>query len=126
MLKEACAVSALVAATLVPSAAAQAQAGKVSTVSTPTTSASLGKCASAHKPKCEWWEQADQRCLYCPRKKGGWKQQYCERKAREPEGPMELECATAPAPTATNPKRVCETCVDQKGRQVSKKCFTGP
>ncbi|GGP05311.1 hypothetical protein LDL08_06105 [Nonomuraea glycinis] len=124
MLKEAWAISALVATALVPSAASQAQDAQVHAISASATSTSLSHCASTSAP-CRWMQEDNRRCFYCKQKKGGgWKRQYCEQKNR---GPVELECSTAPAPTATNPKRVCEKCVDQKtGRQVSTKCFTGP
>lgn len=123
MLKEACAISALVAAAFVPSTASQAQEAKVTAVGTST---SLSDCASSSAP-CKWLSEGNRRCYYCKQSKkrgGGWKRQYCEQRER---GPQQLECSTAPAPTATNPKRVCERCVDQRtGREVSTRCFTGP
>jgi hypothetical protein len=129
MLKKACAISALVAAALVPSAASQAQDAKVNAVSASATSTSLSGCTSSSAP-CKWLSEGDRRCFYCKQSKkqgGGWKRQYCEQRNREPRGPQQLECSTTPAPTATNPKRVCEKCVDQRtGREVSTRCFTGP
>jgi hypothetical protein len=126
MLKQACAISALVAAALVPSTASQAQNAQVNPVSASATSTSLSHCASTSAP-CKWLSEGNRRCFYCKQSRkqgGGWKRQYCEQRDR---GPQQLECSTTPAPTATNPKRVCEKCVDQRtGREVSTRCFTGP
>ncbi|QYC39021.1 hypothetical protein Nocox_06970 [Nonomuraea coxensis DSM 45129] len=113
MLKEACAVSALVAAALVPSMPSQAQSGNVPAAASSETQA----------PKCKWLEEDGKRCHYCRGKKGsGYKRQYCERR-REPMGPMELECVTTKEPTATSPNRSCKTCTDAKtGKRVSRQC----
>ncbi len=129
MLKEVCAISALVVAAIAPSTASQAQNAQVNTVGASATSTSLSGCTSSSAP-CRWMSEGDRRCFYCKQSKkqgGGWKRQYCEQKNREPRGPLQLECSKKAAPTATDPKRVCETCVNQKtGREVSTRCFTGP
>ncbi|MGW0803962.1 hypothetical protein [Nonomuraea sp. NPDC002799] len=122
MLKEACAISALVAATLVPSAAAQANAAKVRTADTPTSSTSLGDCASSRNADCKWYDKGNKRCLFCKKKKGGWKKQHCEQKEHES---TETECKTT-TPDPAMPKRTCRVCVNQKGKQVSKECSTAP
>ena len=126
MLKEACAVSALVAAVLVPSTISQAQDVRAGAVSASATTTSLGNCASTRAPNCKWMQEKNKRCLYCKQKKqgGGWKRQYCEQKKQE-QGPQRLECTQVKSPTATSPNRVCETCVDQRtNKEVSTRCFT--
>ncbi|MEV4072369.1 hypothetical protein [Nonomuraea fuscirosea] len=119
MLKEACAAGVLTAAIFAPTSASSAPVtAPVVTARTVTT----GTCTSA---VCKWMEEGKKRCYYCKQKKkrgGGWKRQYCQKKAKE-KAPVELECTSAAAPTTSNPKRVCEKCVDQKtGRLVSTKC----
>lgn len=125
MLKEAWAISALVATALVPSAASQAQDAKIGVVGASATSISLSDCASRSAP-CKWLSEGDRRCFYCKKPKkqgGGWKRQYCEQKKEEAPGAQ--ECKITKEPTPAQPKRVCETCVDEKtGKQVSRRCFT--
>ncbi|GAA1618591.1 hypothetical protein GCM10009733_013620 [Nonomuraea maheshkhaliensis] len=120
MLKEACAAAVLAAAIFAPTSASSAQ---VTAPAIYTRAASVtGTCTSA---VCKWMQDGNKRCFYCKQKKrkgGGWKRQYCEKKAKE-RRPVELECTSTPSPSTTNPKRVCEKCVDQKtGRLVSTKC----
>ncbi|MFC5826027.1 hypothetical protein [Nonomuraea insulae] len=123
MLKEAGAIGVLVAALFAPSTSASAQSTENRAIGVSAVSTSLGICTSANRRDCKWMEDGNKRCYYCKKKKGGWKRQYCEGKRER--GPRELECTSAAAPTATNPKRVCEKCVDQKsGKLVSTKCST--
>lgn len=79
MLKEACAISALAAAALVPSAAAQAQSADSAT--------SLRNCASTSAgAPCKWMTENNKRCYYCKQSKkkgGGWKRLYCQHQERE-------------------------------------------
>ncbi|MEU4510583.1 hypothetical protein AB0G05_13885 [Nonomuraea wenchangensis] len=121
MLKEACAVSALVAAALVPSMPSQAQAANAG-----ATTSSIDSAASL-APKCKWLQEGDKRCYYCRGKKGsGYKRQYCERRrgqSQKPTKPMELECVTTKKPTTNSPNRVCKVCTDAStGKRVYQEC----
>ncbi|MER7369371.1 hypothetical protein [Nonomuraea wenchangensis] len=146
MLKEACAVSALVAAALVPSMPSQAQAANAG-----ATTSSIDSSAT-QAPKCKWLEENGKRCYYCRGEKGsGYKRQYCERRRSEPRmrgnesqmhgnesqmrgnksqmrgnmphGPMSLECVTTKKPTTNSPNRTCKTCKDAStGKQVYQEC----
>ncbi|MGN9846662.1 hypothetical protein ACTMTI_52040 [Nonomuraea sp. H19] len=132
MLKEICAASALAAAALVPSTASQAaQAEKVRAVATPAKSTSLTNCTSWHAPKCKWFEEENQRCLYCRVKKGsGYKKHYCEKKEKKPTepakppAPTQRDCATVADPLPGRPGRKCSICTDlETGKIISKECF---
>ncbi|MEU6790328.1 hypothetical protein ABZ907_01400 [Nonomuraea wenchangensis] len=132
MLKEACAVSALVAAALVPSMPSQAQAANAG-----ATTSSIDSSAT-QAPKCKWLEEGGKRCYYCRGEKGsGYKRQYCERRRSEsqmrgnesqmhgnkPQKPMSLECVTTKKPTTNSPNRTCKTCTDAStGKQVYQEC----
>ncbi|MFF5108261.1 hypothetical protein [Streptosporangium sp. NPDC000509] len=118
MLKEACVVSALVAAALAPSIPSQAQSGSVGTVVSSTDH------SVSQAPKCKWLDEGERRCYYCRGKKGsGYKKQYCERKRGESENSTEVECVTTKDPTTTSPNRTCKTCTDAKtGKRISKVC----
>ncbi|MEU1724512.1 hypothetical protein [Nonomuraea sp. NPDC005692] len=129
MLKEACAVSALVAAALAPSMASQALGEKVhATTATPVTSAALAECAAggaaSGAPKCKYLEEGNKRCYYCRDKKGsGYKKQYCEQKTKQPEQSTERECKTTKEPITGSPDRTCKTCTDAKtGKVLSREC----
>ncbi|MEV4286810.1 hypothetical protein AB0K40_15005 [Nonomuraea bangladeshensis] len=125
MLKEACAVSALVAAALVPSMPSQAQAANAgATTSSIDSSSSLA-------PKCKWLQEGDRRCYYCRAKKGsGYKRQYCERRRGESHKqgsqsrkPMDLECVTTKKPTTNSPNRTCKVCTDAStGKRAYQEC----
>jgi hypothetical protein len=126
MLKEICAVSALVAAAFVPSTAFQAaQAETVHAVATPAKSTSLINCTSWRAPKYKWFEEEHQRCLYCKGKKGsGYKKQHCEKKETKPTGPTQKDCAGTKEPLPNRPNRFCRTCTDlETGKIISKDCF---
>ncbi|MGW5156368.1 hypothetical protein ACWEPN_12890 [Nonomuraea wenchangensis] len=125
MLKEACAVSALVAAALVPSMPSQAQAANAG-----ATTSSIDSSAM-RAPKCKWLTEGDRRCYYCRSEKGsGYKKQYCERRHNESQKqgsqsrkPMDLECVTTKKPTMNSPNRVCKICTDAStGKRAYQEC----
>ncbi|MBB5082333.1 hypothetical protein [Nonomuraea endophytica] len=121
MLKEVSAVSALVAAVLLPSSDVQAQV-------TTTTTATSSPCGTAlsFAPKCQWFEKKDRRCLYCKQKKkgGGWKKKYCEDSKKTPEDTGTINCDNVKSPTADRPNRTCRVCQNEKtGKVISRDCF---
>ncbi|MFI6182468.1 hypothetical protein ACIA8R_43560 [Nonomuraea sp. NPDC051191] len=128
MFKEACAVSALVAAALAPSMASQALGAQAHTgatmPTTPTTSVALADCAAGRAPKCKWLEEGNKRCYYCrDMKGGGFKKQYCEQKTQKQEQSTERECTTTKEPLPASPNRTCKTCTDAKtGKVLSREC----
>lgn len=129
VLKEACAISALVAAALVPSMAAQAAQGDDDT-RPPSTSVSLTDCASGSAPKCKYLEENGKRCLYCKGKKGGYKKQSCEKKAEEkkPEEKKQstqIDCTKTKDPLPNRPNRTCNTCTDLETGKISSKFCEG-
>lgn len=124
MLKEACAISALVAAALVPSVAAHAAQGD-DDVRPATTSVSLSECASRNAAKCKWLEENGKRCFYCKSKKGGYKKQYCEKtETKKPdEDAAEIDCKSTKETVTGQPDKFCRTCVNAKtGKIVSREC----
>lgn len=126
VLREACAIGALVAAALVPSVAAQAAQGDDDTRPA-AHSVSVVECASGNAPKCKYLEENGKKCLYCKGKKGGYKKQSCEKKTTEkkPEEkrPTQIDCSKVKDPLPNRPNRVCTTCTDlETGKVVNKFC----